>query len=233
MLAKPSTIQIFAPLYQFKILLMSSDPPIWRRVAAHSDITLRDFHAVLQTVMGWQDRYSHVFEVAGVRYTPTTGGWPPKPILLSGWPYFLLASFFHCIFVGLLRVLPAAIDERKLKLRSLFSEIGAQFTYEYPATSGWKYQITLESFLPNSRRAFDSPVCIAGEGAWPPEKCLALAAFEGHLPILREKQHPQRRELTEWCYDDFDSTTFDIDFINAQLRQHQQCSTPTVLRCRS
>lgn len=188
MLATPSVIRILAPLYQFKIVLVDSAPPIWRRVAVQPDITLHDLHVILQTVMGWHGRYPHVFEIAGVTYAPTTLHWPAKPTVLSDWPRFFFDSFVSCVSAGLLRFLPAAIDERRVKLRALVSEVGAQFAYEYPVASGWKYQITLESFLSNSGRTFKSPVCISGKGGCPPEDCLALAAYEGDLQILREKK---------------------------------------------
>src|SRR6266545_1835108 len=44
-----------APLYQLKITLKWSKPPIWRRLVAPSDMTLDRLHSVIQIAMGWTD----------------------------------------------------------------------------------------------------------------------------------------------------------------------------------
>ena len=39
-------------IYQMKVTLMDSKPPIWRRIQVPADITLAKLHQVLQVVMG-------------------------------------------------------------------------------------------------------------------------------------------------------------------------------------
>ena len=58
-------------IYQFKVTLKESDPPIWRRIQV-PDCTLSELHEVLQVVMGWKDRHLHQFVVRGESYGPST-----------------------------------------------------------------------------------------------------------------------------------------------------------------
>jgi hypothetical protein len=49
------------PIYQLKVTLKGSKPPIWRRVQVPSSVTLATLHRVIQVVMGWQDYHLHQF----------------------------------------------------------------------------------------------------------------------------------------------------------------------------
>ena len=51
-------------IYQFKVTLKESHPPIWRRIQV-PDCTLGELHEVLQVVMGWEDCHLHQFVVRG------------------------------------------------------------------------------------------------------------------------------------------------------------------------
>lgn len=55
-------------VYQLKVTLTDSRPPIWRRIQVPSDITLGKLHRILQAAMGWTDSHLHRFDVKGVSY---------------------------------------------------------------------------------------------------------------------------------------------------------------------
>ena len=48
-------------VFQLKVTLRHSKPPIWRRIQVVSDIRLSSLHRVLQVVMGWEDSHLHQF----------------------------------------------------------------------------------------------------------------------------------------------------------------------------
>jgi hypothetical protein len=48
-------------VYQLKITLMGTSPPIWRRFQLR-DMTLAELHPVIQAVMGWEDGHLHMFD---------------------------------------------------------------------------------------------------------------------------------------------------------------------------
>ena len=54
-------------LFQFKITLMESEPPIWRRIQV-KDCTLDKLHEHIQTAMGWTNSHLHEFEINGQRH---------------------------------------------------------------------------------------------------------------------------------------------------------------------
>src|SRR5438067_2737090 len=55
-------------VYQLKVTLKGSKPPIWRRIQVTSDTSLAQLHQILQTVMGWTDTHLHQFVVAQKYY---------------------------------------------------------------------------------------------------------------------------------------------------------------------
>ena len=55
-------------VFQLKVTLRRSKPPIWRRIQVGSDIRLPSLHDVLQVVMGWEDSHLHQFIVNDSHY---------------------------------------------------------------------------------------------------------------------------------------------------------------------
>jgi Plasmid pRiA4b ORF-3-like protein len=41
-------------IYQIKVTLLGTRPPIWRRLLVPSEWTLEQLHALLQAAMGWE-----------------------------------------------------------------------------------------------------------------------------------------------------------------------------------
>ncbi len=65
----PPTKQPAEPqVYQLKITLLGSKPPIWRRFQVPSDINLAKLHRIIQEVMGWEDSHLHQFKVGKTYY---------------------------------------------------------------------------------------------------------------------------------------------------------------------
>ena len=55
-------------IYQIKVTLLGTKPPIWRRLQVPADLTLAQLHDVLQIAMGWEDRHMHEFRVGQRRF---------------------------------------------------------------------------------------------------------------------------------------------------------------------
>lgn len=174
--------------YQLKVALKGAKPPIWRRFLVDSGMTLAELHDVLQTVMGWSDSHLHQFTAYGAAY-----GVPDPEFDLEG-----------------------VRDERKVKLAQIMRHEKDAMIYEYDFGDGWMHQITLEKILPVDAEAA-LPVCIKGKGACPPEDVGGLWGYYALLESLKDPQHPEHEEGTEWVGEDFDPDAFDLDWINALL----------------
>src|ERR1700739_2358761 len=57
-------------IYQIKVTLLGTDPPIWRRLLVPTDLTLEQLHHILQIAMGWEDCHLHEFRIGEERYGP-------------------------------------------------------------------------------------------------------------------------------------------------------------------
>ena len=62
--AKTTKASPSGTVYQFKITLLGTNPPIWRRIQVE-DCTLDRLHEHVQTSMGWTNSHLHDFRIGG------------------------------------------------------------------------------------------------------------------------------------------------------------------------
>ncbi len=178
-------------VFQLKVTLLDTMPPIWRRVLVPVDLTLAQLHDILQATMGWQNCHLHEF-TAGERHIGE-----PDPDDLSG--------------------MTEVEDERKVRLSSLLGKAGARLDYRYDMGDGWEHEIVLEKRLPADPGA-SYPVCTGGELACPPEDCGGIGGFYNLLDAIRNPAHEEREELLEWVGKDYDPDAFSIEHVNRMLK---------------
>jgi hypothetical protein len=63
-------------VYQLRVTLIGSAPPIWRQILVPGSVTLQRLHMVLQKAMGWETSHLHMFEVGENRYGDPDPEWP-------------------------------------------------------------------------------------------------------------------------------------------------------------
>jgi hypothetical protein len=56
-------------VYQMKVTLKGSKPPIWRRIQVASTTTLAQLHQVIQRVMGWESYHLYQFVVGSCSWS--------------------------------------------------------------------------------------------------------------------------------------------------------------------
>ena len=54
-------------IFQLKITLVYSDPPIWRRFLVPNDISFEHLHFIVQGVMGWDNDHPFEFKIKNER----------------------------------------------------------------------------------------------------------------------------------------------------------------------
>ena len=176
-------------VYQIKVTLKGSRPPIWRRIQVISDMTLAQLHRILQCVMGWEDAHLYQFVVSGIRYG--------DPRLLGELD---------------------AEDARTVPLATLGLREKVKFLYEYDFGDSWEHALRVEKILPRDEGK-RSPVCLTGKRACPPEDCGGIWGYASFLEAIRDPEHPEHDEMLEWVGGEFDPDILDLDEVNKELQR--------------
>jgi hypothetical protein len=183
---------------ELQITLLDVEPPVWRRVAVPSDLTLADLHLVVQAVMGWENLHLHQFETPdGIRYETHDLERDPD---------------------GLDR---GARDASDVELHEVLPRVGSALRYEYDFGDGWEHRIELVAVRPPEvgERTLR---CLAGERACPPEDCGGALGYAELLAALADPARGRHQELTEWLAahhsGPFDAEAFDLAEANGALR---------------
>ncbi|MDN5872403.1 MAG: plasmid pRiA4b ORF-3 family protein [Nitrococcus sp.] len=174
-------------VYQVKVTLIHSKPPIWRRILVPNNMLLPKFHELLQITMGWENYHLHQF-VAGEQYFGVPDTTLPMDIK----------------------------NEARVKLRELLPAEGSSAIYEYDFGDGWEHKLKVEKVLP-FEEGEPLPRCLKGKRACPPEDCGGIFGYENLLEAIRDPKHPNHSELSEWLGEGFDPEYFDASVLNIEL----------------
>ncbi len=64
-----------SPVFQLKVTLKDTKPPIWRRIQVRGSTTLYKLNYILQTSMGWTNSHLHQFTANGIMYGEPDPDW--------------------------------------------------------------------------------------------------------------------------------------------------------------
>ena len=176
-------------VYQLKVTLDDSKPPIWRRILVPDNITLADLHEIIQRTMGWGNYHLHMFNIFGQVFGDPEddeyGDFGTK-------------------------------NEKRYRLNQLGLREKTKFSYEYDFGDSWEHVVLVEKILePDPDVAY--PVCIKGRRACPPEDVGGVWGYAEFLVAIKDPNHPEHEMYTEWIGDDFDPAYFEIDEVNSLL----------------
>jgi len=180
--AKPS------PVYQLKVTLLGSKPPIWRRLLVPASITLSSLHGLLLCVMGWHGGHMHQFEGPdGTQYGA------PEPEL-----------DYH------------VTDEARIRLDRVLHGAKQSMLYLYDFGDSWEHKVVVEKILPDAD-GLQVPICIGGARACPPDDCGGIWGYADFLEAVSNPKHPSHDDMIEWFGGEFDPEHFDPIEVNGQL----------------
>ena len=175
-------------IYQLKVTLKYSKPPIWRRIQVRSDITLYKLHQILQIAMGWTNSHLHQFIVGGVYYGE------PHP------------DFDFEV-----------INEKRTRLHQIVRGVKAKFAYEYDFGDSWDHDIVVEKVLePEAKTRY--PRCLTGRRNCPPEDVGGIWGYSHFLDAIQHEVHPEHDDYREWIGGDFDPEAFDLEAVHQELQ---------------
>jgi len=188
---RPQKGQDSRQVYQIKVVLMETEPPIWRRFLVPSSVTLHRLHLILQDVMGWSNYHLYRFQIGREEYGE------PHPD----------NEFNELNFK----------NSRRTKLRQVVTKKRDVFRYEYDFGDSWEHMLLVEDILeyqPDMRY----PVCLTGERACPPEDCGGPYGYAELLETISDPEHEDYHDMLTWLGGDFDPNSFDIEIVNLKLK---------------
>jgi hypothetical protein len=178
-------------VYQFKITLVDTQPPVWRRIQV-PDCTLGDLHEVIQTVMGWQHSHMHQFIINDEYYGEAD---------------------LDDLDLGM-----EMKDEDGILLSQIVKAgKNARFVYEYDFGDSWQHSIQFERVVePEPKVKY--PRCAEGARACPPEDCGGVWGYADFLKAIADPKHPDHRDMKEWIGGKFDPEKFSVEAVNRELK---------------
>ncbi len=178
-------------VFQLKVTLVNTKPPIWRRILVDASITLGDLHEVIQAAFGWWNCHLHEFEIGRTRYGVPDPDWD----------------------LG-----PATVDERAVHLDAVVAA-GSSFHYTYDFGDDWRHKVTVEKVGP-VEPGTPVPNCIGGRRACPPEDCGGPWGYQDLLESLggRPGASDARLDFVGTGFDpaSFDPSDFSLNLANVR-----------------
>jgi hypothetical protein len=171
-----------ADVYQLKVTLLGTKPPIWRRVLVDASSTLDQLHEVIQAAFGWWNYHLHEFEVGRTRYGVPDPEWDDFGVKMR--------------------------DERRTRVDQI-AKLGGKFRYTYDFGDGWEHDVVVEKVL-EADSVVTTPACVDGRRAGPPEDCGGPWGYRELVAILADPTHPDHAERVEWISAQFEGE-FDPD----------------------
>jgi hypothetical protein len=181
-------------LYQFKVTLLGTHQPIWRRIQV-KDGTLDKLHEHIQTAMGWTNSHLHDFQIGGKDYG--------DPLLMD--------ENFEEFDYG---------DSTTTKLSDILPRTGKRFRFEYRYDfgDGWRHEVLFEGCV-RAERGKRYPVCIAGARACPPEDVGGVWGYQEFLETIADPEHEDHDGLLAWAGGSFDPEAFDPAAATNRMKQ--------------
>jgi len=106
-------------------------------------------------------------------------------------------------------------------LDSLNWQVNDKLLYIYDFGDNWGHLIKVEKQLKKDQKQ-PYPYCVTGKNNCPPEDCGGAWGYKHLLSALKNKNHPEHEEMSEWMDEDFDPTYFSEEEVNRQLKsQHR------------
>lgn len=128
---------VYQVIFQLKITLVGSKPPIWRRFELKDTMTFYQLHQIIQFAFDWEDYHLHGFDVRKTNGIAVNGTNSIGPIELDEF------GFFNPDY-----------DEEDIILKDVFIKEKDRVLYTYDFGDDWEHEIILEKILPEDSNSF-------------------------------------------------------------------------------
>lgn len=191
-------------IYQIKITLDHINPPIWRRIQVPGNVSLLQFHFILQIAMGWTNSHLHEFQIGEERFgTSFEDDW--------GGPEYELK------------------EEEQYQLEQVIPARGDSFSYLYDFGDSWEHTLEVEEILsPSAAQSY--PRCLSGARACPPEDVGGPWGYEDFLEAIKNPDHPEHEDYLRWIGGAFEPEAFDPEQRDLELANYRLSEMVRVYR---
>jgi len=209
-------------IYQIRITLVDTKPPIWRRVAVPGGLTLGKLHEVIQIAMGWNDCHLHHFFLQDKALKPSAEELSRRVEAddidrqfmdrIGGRRFFVA----HTTPFGDPTEMEGE-DEDAVTLGELCPKVKSKIKYEYDFGDSWLHTIEVQKTDLVPEKGVVYPHCLTGKRACPPEDCGGVWGYERLLEVLADPRHGEYKDVIEWVGEDFNPEAFDLQEVNEIL----------------
>jgi Plasmid pRiA4b ORF-3-like protein len=181
-------------VYQLKLTLLDTRPPIWRRIQV-KDCTLDKLHEHIQTAMGWTNSHLHHFQVGEQLY---------------GDPLLMAENFEDMDYK----------DSTTTKISAILPKGGKRFRFEYEYDFGdsWQHEVLVEGCL-QAEAGKKYPLCVGGARACPPEDVGGVWGYDDFVEAIQSPDNEQHEEMLEWVGGSFDPADFDAATATRRMKK--------------
>jgi hypothetical protein len=225
---------LFETVHVLRVELKGSKPPIWRKLAVPSDMTLGELHDTIQIAMGWEDDHLHQFRLR-IEKKKVSRQQRLKQFremveeqsrriaqggdVLGGGHFFRMRG--ERIFASRFNLMGQPMDlegedEDAVTLAEVCPKVKDKLIYEYDFGDKWRHTIAVQKIV-DREPGKTYPRCLGGKMACPPEDCGGIWGYYGMLDALDDPTNERREEILDWLGDDFDPEAFDPDEVNRRL----------------
>ena len=165
-----------------RVTLREITPSVWRSVRVPDAFTLHQLHRVLQIVFSRLDYHLYAFDF-GDRHFEAPDPEAEEP----------------------------SEDSTTATLAGLGLRKDSRFEYVYDFGDNWVHDVVVEQQLPMPAESSPdwSPRLIDGQRASPPEDAGGPFAYAELVAALRDRSHPEHKQMRDWVGPHFDPERFD------------------------
>jgi hypothetical protein len=192
----------FKNVYQIRLTLLGTDPPVWRRILVPESYTFYDLHVAIQDVMDWEDYHLHHFQKRGDDSRAAS-------------------VHIECPWFNPFEMNDKWLITTEVPIKKLLEKSSDQAIYRYDYGDGWEMDIMLEAVLPREKNK-TYLVCVEGRLAAPLEDSGGIPGYYRCIEALKAVEDLENRpelhddvdmqELIIWM-GDWDPQDFDPEDI--------------------
>jgi hypothetical protein len=123
----------------------------------------------------------------------------------------------------------AGARDETILLAKLDLRPGTSIRYVHDFGDNWIHEILVEKVMVPEEPSM-APVCLEGRRAGPPDDCGGPLGYKHLLKALRNRKHPEHRDLKDWVGSDWRPEAFHLDEVNAKLRDHFAPAKPSSIQ---